>query len=284
MQLCNVSGPAGTVPAVHLPRRGVLPTTRILKRDTIDVADHIANDEIADIAAALDGAESEVEPLGDQWRLDNLVTRPGKILGIGLNYPDHASDLDEQAPRTSPASFFKMPHTLLGCGEPIVIPAGIGTVTAEAELGLVIGRYCEQVTVADSLSYVAGVCAVLDQTAEDVLRQNPRYLTRTKNYRSFLALGSLLVTLDEITDRFGDLANLTVATVRNGTVHRTAPISDMTFSPAELLSFHSYVMPFHPGDVILTGTPGAIAIRPGDVVSCALGPGLDVLSAEVVGA
>ena len=67
------------------------------------------------------------------------------------------------------------------------------------------------------------------------------------------------------------LADLRVATVHNGAVHRKDTVSGMTFSPAELLSFHSHVMPFYPGDILSTGTPGAVAIEPGDVVRCELG-------------
>ena len=70
------------------------------------------------------------------------------------------------------------------------------------------------------------------------------------------------------------LADLRVATVHNGAVHRKDTVSGMTFSPAELLSFHSHVMPFYPGDILSTGTPGAVAIEPGDVVRCELGDGL----------
>ena len=100
-------------------------------------------------------------------------TRPRKILGIGLNYGAHAGDLGERAGK-SPASFIKGDHTIVGPGQPIVVPPGIGKVTAEAELGLVIGRTCYQVDVDDAMSYVAGVVPVLDQTAEAVLLENPR--------------------------------------------------------------------------------------------------------------
>ena len=207
-------------------------------------------------------------------------TRPRKILGIGLNYGAHAGDLGERAPRTSPASFLKGDHTIVGPGEPIVVPQGIGKVTSEAELGLVIGRTCYQVDVDEAMSYVAGVIPVLDQTAEAVLMENPRYLTRVKNYPTFFSFGPDLITLDEVLAH-GPLEDLGVATVHNGAVHRKDTVSGMIFSPAELLSFHSQVMPFHPGDVLSTGTPGAVAISPGDVVRCELGDGLATLTNPV---
>lgn len=207
-------------------------------------------------------------------------TRPRKILGIGLNYGAHAGDLGEQAPRTSPASFLKGDHTIVGPGEPIVVPTGIGKVTAEAELGLVIGKPCYQVSVEDAMSYVAGVAAVLDQTAEGILLENPRYLTRVKNYPTFFSFGPDLITLDEVLAD-DSLENLRVATIHNGAVHREDTVSGMTFSPAELLSFHSQVMPFYPGDILSTGTPGAVGIEPGDVVRCELGDRLASLTNPV---
>ncbi|MQA06269.1 MAG: fumarylacetoacetate hydrolase [Streptosporangiales bacterium] len=208
--------------------------------------------------------------------------RPGKILGIGLNYGAHAGDLGEQAPRTSPASFLKGNHTIAGPDEPIRRPGGIGTVTAEAEVGLVIGRPCYRVSVDEAMSYVAGICAVLDQTAEGVLLENPRYLTRVKNYPTFFTYGPDLITLDEVDAAVGSLDDLRVSTVHNGEVHRTDTVAGMTFSPAELLSFHSHVMPFAPGDVLATGTPGAVPIQPGDRVTCVLGDGFSELTNPVV--
>ena len=213
-------------------------------------------------------------PVAAPWR------RPRKILGIGLNYGAHAGDLGEQAPRTSPASFIKGDHTIVGQGEPIVVPPGIGRVTAEAELGLVIGRTCYQVGVDEAMSYVAGVVPVLDQTAEAVLLENPRYLTRVKNYPTFFSFGPDLITLDEVLS-IGPLSELRVATVHNATVHREDTVAGMTFSPEELLSFHSQVMPFYPGDILSTGTPGAVPIEAGDVVRCELGDGFASLENPV---
>lgn len=234
-------------------------------------------DALADaVAAGVDDAHciDASAPVLAPW------TRPRKILGIGLNYGAHAGDLGEQAPRTSPASFIKGDHTIVGPGEPIVVPPGIGKVTSEAELGLVIGRECYQVGIDEAMSYVAGIVPILDQTAEAVLLENPRYLTRVKNYPSFFSFGPDLITLDEVLAH-GPLDALRVATVHNGAVHREDTVAGMTFSPAELLSFHSQVMPFYPGDILSTGTPGAVGISPGDIVTCQLGDELASLTNPV---
>ena len=111
-----------------------------------------------------------------------LYRRPRKIWGIGLNYQAHAQDLSEKAPETEPASFLKPDTTIIGHGDTILIPRQSEKTTAEAELGIVIGRRCKNVAREDWLSVVAGFTTVLDMTAEDILRRNPRYLTRAKSF------------------------------------------------------------------------------------------------------
>jgi len=204
---------------------------------------------------------------------------PRKIWGIGLNYVDHAGDLSAPLP-DEPASFIKADHTVIGPGEHIELPWQSERVTAEAELGLVIGRLCRDVQEADALDYVWGVCCILDQTAEDILQRNPRFLTRSKNFPTFFSYGPTVVPLAEVLASGGSLDALEVSTVRNGEVHRTNTVSNMTFSPAHLVSFHSQVMPLFPGDVISTGTPGAVVIEDGDVAECRI-PGVGTLTNPV---
>lgn len=190
--------------------------------------------------------------------------RPRKIWGIGLNYAEHARDLDEVSPSGEPASFMRPDTTIVGPGEGIRLPEDVGRVTAEAELAVVMGREAKNVSEMEAPSYVAGFTAVLDMTAEDILRKNPRYLTRAKSYDTFFSFGPELVTTDE----FEDLRDLEVSTVLNGEVRRTNTVSNMTFPPYWLVAFHSRIMRLLPGDVISTGTPGAVAIREGDVAEC----------------
>jgi 2-keto-4-pentenoate hydratase/2-oxohepta-3-ene-1,7-dioic acid hydratase in catechol pathway len=206
--------------------------------------------------------------------------RPHKIWGIGLNYAEHAADLDAIHP-DQPASFIKADHTIIGAGEPIVLPVQSQRVTAEAELGLVIGQECRNVSEDEALDALFGVCPILDQTAEDILQVNPRYLTRSKNFPTFFSFGPEIVTLDELPAE-RSLGALTVGTWRNGEMIRTQPVANMRHSPAALISFHSAIMPLYPGDVISSGTPGAVVIRAGDTVECRI-DGLAVLANPVVG-
>jgi len=271
MQLASTRGANGRVNAVaRLDEEPFMLTTELLggAAHDGDLFDLLCRDNIGALRTVLEQGTSSGRPVTEPF--DAPYRRPRKILGIGLNYRAHASDLGADAPRKTPASFLKGDHTIIGPGEPIQVPSGIGRVTAEAEVGLVIGKPCYKVGVDEAWDYVAGLTAVLDQTAEEILLENPRYLTRVKNYPTFFSFGPWLVTPDEARRRIGDLRDLVIATKHNGTVHRQAPIADMIFSPAELLSFHSHVMPLYPGDILSTGTPGAVAIEPGDEVSCEL--------------
>ncbi|OPY92957.1 MAG: Ureidoglycolate lyase [Syntrophaceae bacterium PtaU1.Bin231] len=193
-----------------------------------------------------------------------LYRHPRKIWGIGLNYVEHAADLAEKAPDDEPASFMKPDTTIIGPGEAIAIPRQSERTTAEAELGIVLGRKCRDVEREDWLSVVAGFTTILDMTAEDILRKNPRFLTRAKSFDTFFSFGPQLVTPDEV----ADVMKLNVATVINGKVHARNVVSNMTFPPDYLVSFHSRVMTLLPGDIISTGTPKAVHVRGGDVVEC----------------
>jgi 2-keto-4-pentenoate hydratase/2-oxohepta-3-ene-1,7-dioic acid hydratase in catechol pathway len=206
-----------------------------------------------------------------------LYRRPRKIWGIGLNYVEHAGDLSESAPADEPASFMRPDTTIIGPGDEIVLPPQSERVTAEGELAIIIGREAKDVSEEDASSVVAGFTTVLDMTAEDILRRNPRYLTRSKSFDTFFSFGPELVTPDEIED----VDALEVATVLNGKVHRRNAVSNMMFSPWWLVSFHSRVMTLLPGDVISTGTPGAAVIQEGDVAGCSI-TGFEPLSNPVV--
>lgn len=193
-----------------------------------------------------------------------LYRNPKKIFGIGLNYVDHAADLAEKSPTTEPASFFKPDTTIIGPGDTIKIPLQSNATTAEGELGVIFGKECVDVERGDWLSVVAGFTTILDMTAEDILRRNPRYLTLSKSFESFFCFGPQLVTRDEIED----IMKLNVATIYNGKVHASNVVSNMTFPPDVLVSFHTKVMKMYPGDIISTGTPRAVHIRHGDKVGC----------------
>jgi len=271
MRLANVIVDGVETPSVLDPARGWVPLAGLGTGLPDDVAGLIATGLGADVrdrllAAAAAASDRAIVPPGAA-EFAAPFRRPRMLWGIGLNYLDHARDLDAPHP-TEPASFVKGDHTIIGPGEEILLPPESLRVTAEAELGIIIGREAWQVDEADALDHIAAVLCILDQTAEDILQRNPRFLTRSKNFRTFLSLGGEIVTTDEVRAPGTGLNHLTVATWRNGELHRENTVANMAFDPAALVAFHSRIFPLQPGDVISTGTPGAVVVEHGDVAEC----------------
>jgi 2-keto-4-pentenoate hydratase/2-oxohepta-3-ene-1,7-dioic acid hydratase in catechol pathway len=266
-------------PAAVDPHRGVVLLSDVLPDPPVDTLAVIADGRYPDVDGAVAAAGDGVFRAADAVVFAPPYRRPRKIWGIGLNYVDHAADLSETVP-DEPASFLKADHTIIGPGDPIPVPVQSERTTAEGELGLVVGRECRNVSVEDALDYVLGVTTVLDQTAEDILQRNPRFLTRAKNFPGFFSFGPEIVPLGELVEYAGRMEDVEVSTVVNDSRSRTSSVGLMRYSPAFLVSFHSAVMPLFPGDVISTGTPGAIPVRPGDVAQCRI-PGVGVLTNPV---
>jgi 2-keto-4-pentenoate hydratase/2-oxohepta-3-ene-1,7-dioic acid hydratase in catechol pathway len=193
-----------------------------------------------------------------------LVRRPRKIWGIGLNYRAHAADLAEESPTAEPASFMKPDTTIIGYRDEIKIPILSEKTTAEAELGIVFGKQCRHVSKENWQAAICGFISIIDMTAEDILRRNPRNLTQSKSFDTFISLGPILVTPDEI----ADVNSLRVKTIINGKVHAENVVSNMTFPPDFLVSYHSQIMTQLPGDILSSGTPGAVHVQNGDIVEC----------------
>ena len=185
------------------------------------------------------GGKDEVETLSAAAIPQNAVQyaplyrQPRKIWGIGLNYVDHAGDLAEKAPTVYPGTFPKYDTTIIGPNDTINIPVQSHKTTAEGELGVIFGKKCKDVEEKDWLSVVAGFTTIIDMTAEDILRINPRYLTHAKNFDTFFSFGPELVTPDEVED----VMKLKVATVLNGEIYAENVVSNMTFTPPYLVSF-----------------------------------------------
>jgi len=217
----------------------------------------------AELAGAAGRLSAEVLR-GEAVRFAPLYRRPRKIWGIGLNYREHAADLDERAPTGEPASFMKPDTAIVGHGETVLIPRQSQKTTAEAELALVFGRRCRDVPRAEWREALAGFTTVIDMTAEDILRRNPRYLTRAKSFDTFFSFVPVLVTPDEVPD----VAALRVRTVVSGRVRAENVVANMTFPPEFLVEYHTAIWTALPGDIISTGTPGAAQIADGDTVEC----------------
>ncbi|MDR3588221.1 MAG: fumarylacetoacetate hydrolase family protein [Negativicutes bacterium] len=261
-EVAGIIAPAGVVPVASVNQR--------LGKDwPVDLFQIIQSEALSDMNAWFRaGGKEALDDLTaiplHQVRFGPLYRRPGKIWGIGLNYVDHAGDLAEKAPTLAPASFAKFDTTIIGPSDPIQIPLQSDKTTAEAELGIIFGKKCKDVEEKDWSSVVAGFTTLIDMTAEDILRVNPRYLTRSKNFDTFFSFGPQLVTPDEI----GDVLQLKVSTVINSSIHAQNVVANMTFPPAYLVSFHTKVATMLPGDIICTGTPRAVPIKHGDFAEC----------------
>lgn len=201
-----------------------------------------------------------------------LYRNPKRIFGIGLNYVDHAGDIGDAAPQGFPGSFFKMADTLIGPNDEIHLPTLKEAVktTAEAELGVILGKECRDVSEENWLDVVAGYTTILDMTEESILKGNefvkgnPRYLTIVKNFPTFFSFGPQLVTPDEVPD----VLKLEVQSVHNGEVYAKNVVANMTHRPARLVSLHSSIQGWYPGDVLSTGTPRAFGLADGDTAEC----------------
>ena len=183
---------------------------------------------------------------------------PSKIVAVGLNYRAHAAEQGKPLP-PEPLIFIKPSTSVIGPGDAIVIPPGIGRVDHEAEVGVVIGRRATRVPAGEASRYILGVTAVNDVTAREIQRREGQY-TRPKGFDTFAPVGpAIALGLDP-----DDLA---VEGWVNAERRQASSTRDLIFPVAELVAFISSVMTLLPGDIISTGTPAGIGpIVPGDVV------------------
>jgi 2-keto-4-pentenoate hydratase/2-oxohepta-3-ene-1,7-dioic acid hydratase in catechol pathway len=188
---------------------------------------------------------------------------PPKIWCIGLNYRSHADDIQAVQPE-EPGSFMKPASCMFQPGGEIVLPPAdlSNDVDAEGELGVIIGRTCRFVPAEQVREVIFGYTTTLDLTALDVLRKNPRYLTRAKSFDTFFSFGPVVVTADEIPD----VDALEVITEHNDSICSRDFVRNMRARPFELVRFHSDYMTLNPGDLISTGCPKGARIKAGDRV------------------
>ncbi|MGS2776329.1 fumarylacetoacetate hydrolase family protein [Robertmurraya sp. GLU-23] len=193
-----------------------------------------------------------------------LYRKPKKILGVGLNYIEKARELSYTPTETEPVSFMKPDSCLVGPMETIRLPAYSHTVTAEGELGIIIGKVCRNIEEDEVPGVVAGFTATLDMTAKDLHARNPRFLQISKIFDTFFSFGPQLITIDEATN----LDDIAVQTVLNGEIIHSNEVTNMLFSPWSIVSFFSKIVTLTPGDIIMTGTPGSVVLNENDIVEC----------------
>jgi 2-keto-4-pentenoate hydratase/2-oxohepta-3-ene-1,7-dioic acid hydratase in catechol pathway len=198
---------------------------------------------------------------------------PTKIVAIGLNYKDHAAEVNKPLP-VEPLMFIKPSTAVIGPDEPIRLPRGVGEIHYESELALVIGRTASQVRAADARRYVLGFTCLNDVTARELQRKDIQY-TRAKGFDTFAPIGPCIATgLDS--------SSLAIEGWVNSERKQSSNTNQLIFPIERLVEFVSHVMTLNPGDVITTGTPSGVGpLKAGDRVTVKV-EGIGELSNPVI--
>ena len=210
-------------------------------------------------------------PLNDVRLLSPVM--PGKVIGVGLNYLDHITELNHHVP-TEPVIFLKPTSSVIGTYSHIIYPGNSTRVDYEAELAVVIGEVARHVAPETALRKVWGYTCGNDVTARDLQARDGQW-TRAKSFDTFCPLGPWVET-ELKPDGLEIIARV------NGEVRQRSHTSKMIFDVAHLVAFISEVMTLNPGDVILTGTPSGVGqLQVGDEI-CVEIEGIGVLKNDVI--
>lgn len=247
----------------------------------IDLADAVAgipSDLRAALQAGVDlqtAGRAALASAAPRMSLDGLsfaplVPEPGKTICLGLNYFDHAKEGGRDKPEY-PWFFYRGKSSLLGHGQPGLVPKVSEKFDYEAELAVVIGaRVPRHVTQADALKYVFGYTCFNDMSVRDFQKRTPQW-TIGKNFDATGGFGPLLVTADELAP---GATGLRIQSRLNSQVMQDANTSDMIFSVAETIALLAQCMTLEPGDAIIMGTPAGVGqartppvwMKAGDVI------------------
>jgi 2-keto-4-pentenoate hydratase/2-oxohepta-3-ene-1,7-dioic acid hydratase in catechol pathway len=182
--------------------------------------------------------------------------QPSKIIAIGLNYKDHAAEMNKKLPE-EPLVFSKPPSSVIGPEDAIRLPAWAGRIDYEAEMAVVMGRRASRVKVSDAMDYVLGLTCLCDVTARDLQNKDVQY-TRAKGFDSFGPIGPCIaIGLDP--------SNLSIEGWVNGDKKQSSNTHQLIFPVPELIEFVTRFCTLEPGDIITTGTPSGVGpLKPGD--------------------
>lgn len=210
----------------------------------------------------------------DDVTLEPVITDPGKIICVGLNYHDHVEETGNKV-TPYPTLFTRYPESQVGHGEPMVKPRESDKFDYEGELAVIIGKAGRRIAEADALGHIAGYSCYNDGSVRD-WQGHTRQFFPGKNFVATGGFGPWMVTADEIPDP----SALTLTTRLNGTVMQQAT-TDLLITPIPaLIAYISTVLPLAPGDVIVTGTPGGVGYKRTPPVYMKDG---DVVEVEITG-
>lgn len=189
--------------------------------------------------------------------LEAPIPRPGKFLGVGLNYASHAAETKREPP-AFPVFFNKQITCVNPPFDPVHLPRVVTQLDYEGELAFVIGRRCRHVPRARAREVIGGFTIVDDVSARDWQRRAPT-LTLGKSFDTHGPMGPWIVTTDAIDDPHA----LAIETRVNGEVRQAGNTSDLIFDCWTLVEILSTVCTLEPGDVVTTGTPAGVAVATG---------------------
>lgn len=200
-------------------------------------------------------------------------TEPSKIVCIGRNYADHAAETGSDVP-DRPLLFLKAPNTLAGHGDRVTVPAGKERVDFEAELGVIIGTQCKDVSATDAMDVVAGYTCVNDLSNRDDQRIESNWV-RGKAFDGAAPIGPVMVDPSSIK------SDAEIRLRQNGTVRQESTIDNMVFSVTELIEEITTYLTLEPGDVISTGTPEGVGpVADGDSIEVEI-EGIGTLQTDI---
>ena len=198
--------------------------------------------------------ESEADAALADVRLLAPVTRPGKVMGIGLNYADHIKESGQQTPNHQ-VWFSKAVTSINGPFDPIELPLASKMTDYEAELVVIIGKRCKHVVAERAGEVVFGYCAGNDVSVRDWQMRTPQWVIG-KSFDTHAPIGPWIVTPDEL----GDPHSLGIRCLVNGELRQNSNTKFLVFNVFDQIAHLSEAMTLEPGDVIFTGTPGGVGL------------------------
>ena len=188
-------------------------------------------------------------------RVGSCVSNPGKFIGIGLNYIDHAEETGMKPPQ-EPILFFKANSCLSGPYDNVILPKNSQKTDWEIELGIVIGKKAQYISEDKSYDHIFGYCIVNDISEREFQIERSGQWDKGKGCDTFGPIGPYLVTKDEIKN----VQNLNLELKLNGKTMQKSNTSKMIFSVRHIVSYLSHFMTLNPGDIITTGTPPGVGM------------------------
>ena len=203
----------------------------------------------------IDSSKDQLRVVPKDVRLGSPVTRPSKIICMGLNYADHAKETKANVP-TEPIIFFKSTTALCGPFDNVIIPKNSTKTDWEVELAVIIGRKTSYVDEAEALNYIAGYCLHNDLSEREFQLERNGQWVKGKSCDTFAPLGPFMATQDEIPD----INNLRLWLTVNGKMMQNGNTANFIFKIPFIVSYISQFMTMLPGDVISTGTPAGVGL------------------------